>query len=144
MTFQLVKFAAACAAFFVIAGTPALAQPACPSQDFDAFVLAFQEDAATQQAFTVRPLESVTIDGNADPEPAPVTEMLDGDKLTFPLIGNAAMQAKEGLKSETTTVGSDQELKLFVPDTGIQIRYLFRKRADGSCWELHKMANDTF
>lgn len=136
-------FAAAGAAVLMF-GAAAQAQPACPSPDFDAFIKAFQEDVALQKAFTARPLESVMIDGNADPEPAPKTEMLNDAQIKFPLMGNVAMQAQEGLKSEVTVIGADREFKLFVPDSGIQIRYLFRQKSDASCWELYQVADDTF
>lgn len=121
-----------------------MAQPACPSTDFSSFVAVFADDIEVQRAFTATPLEWVTIDGEALPEPAPQTAMLDGDALQFPVMQNADTQSEEGLDSALRELGAEREWKLFVPDTGIQIRYLFRERADGSCWELYKVANDTF
>lgn len=141
---RLLKTICFAAGSAIYSAVTASAQTSCPSQDIHAFVKAFQEDVKVQQAFTVRPLESIRVNGNAQPEPAPVTEFLDGDKLVFPLIATAEAQAKEKLRSEIRSMGDAHELKLFVPDTGIQVRYLFRKRSDGTCWELYRVADDTF
>ncbi|MBM7093353.1 hypothetical protein JTP67_33590, partial [Streptomyces sp. S12] len=85
---------------------------ACPSQDFDAFLAAFADDIEVQRAFTQRPLRSETVDANADPEPKPVTAMLDGDALSFPLMASRAKQQAEGLVLSQTELNGDKQVML--------------------------------
>lgn len=126
------------------AAKPALAQGAggvaCPSQDFDAFLVAFMDDPAVQKAFTKRPLQSESLDANADPEPKPVTALLDGDKLRFPLMPSAAAQKRDGLALSQSELNGDKEVMLAKPDTDYQLSYFFRK---GDCWTLYRMRDDS-
>ncbi|MEH6420839.1 hypothetical protein [Pseudomonas sp. CGJS7] len=128
-----------------IAAPPAAAKPAipakaCPSQDFDAFLKAFAEDAELQRSYTQRPLQSETIDANADPEPQTVTAMLDGDALQFPLMPSAQKQQADGLVMSQTELNGDKEVMLVKPDTDYQLSFFFRK---GECWTLYRMRDDS-
>lgn len=120
----------------------AQAQPAtaCPSQDFDAFLAAFADDIQVQRAFTQRPLQSETVDANADPEPKPVTAMLDGDALKFPLMASRAKQQADGLVLSQTELNGDKQVLLAKPDTDYQLSFFFRK---GECWTLYRMRDDS-
>lgn len=113
---------------------------ACPSQDFDAFLAAFADDIEVQRAFTQRPLRSETVDANADPEPKPVTAMLDGDALKFPLMASRAKQQAEGLVLSQTELNGDKQVMLAKPDTDYQLSFFFRK---GECWTLYRMRDDS-
>lgn len=119
------------------AATPATA---CPSQDFDAFLSAFADDVAVQRAFTERPLRSETVDANADPEPKPVTAMLDGDAIKFPLMASRAKQQADGLVLSQTELNGDKQVLLAKPDTDYQLSFFFRK---GECWTLYRMRDDS-
>jgi hypothetical protein len=117
------------------------AQPACPSQDFDAFLKAFTTSVKTQVAFTARPLRFERVDSEAQPEPATVVEMLDGDKLAFPVMPTVKEQAAEKFEMATTRISeTEMETTLFVPETDYQLRFGFRKT---DCWELFKKADDS-
>lgn len=118
----------------------AVAAKACPSQDFAVFLKAFADDVEVQKAHTQRPLRSETIDANADPEPKPVTAMLDGDALRFPLMPSASQQQAEGLVSSQTELNGDKEVMLVKPDTDYQRSFFFRKDA---CWTLYRMRDDS-
>ncbi|WP_064749436.1 hypothetical protein [Lysobacter antibioticus] len=126
------------------ADKPALAKGVggivCPSQDFDAFLVAFMDDPAVQKAFTKRPLQSETLDANADPEPRPVTALLDGEKLKFPLMPSSARQKQDGLALSQSELNGDKEVMLAKPDTDYQLSYFFRK---GDCWTLYRMRDDS-
>ncbi|MGO1069111.1 hypothetical protein [Lysobacter sp. CA199] len=113
---------------------------ACPSQDFDAFLKAFAEDAQLQKSYTQRPLQSETIDADADPEPKPVIAMLDGDALQFPLMPSAQKQQADGLVMSQTELNGDKEVMLVKPDTDYQLSFFFRK---GECWTLYRMRDDS-
>jgi len=119
------------------AATPATA---CPSQDFDAFLSAFADDVEVQRAFTQRPLRSETVDANADPEPKPVTAMLDGDAIKFPLMPSRAKQQADGLVLSQTELNGDKQVLLAKPDTDYQLSFFFRK---GECWTLYRMRDDS-
>ncbi|QQP97403.1 hypothetical protein [Lysobacter enzymogenes] len=119
------------------AATPATA---CPSQDFDAFLAAFADDVEVQRAFTERPLRSETVDANADPEPKPVTAMLDGDAIKFPLMASRAKQQADGLVLSQTELNGDKQVLLAKPDTDYQLSFFFRK---GECWTLYRMRDDS-
>lgn len=121
------------------AATPATAT-ACPSQDFDAFLAAFADEIEVQRAFTQRPLRSETVDANADPEPKPVTAMLDGDALKFPLMASRAKQQAEGLVLSQSELNGDKQVMLAKPDTDYQLSFFFRK---GECWTLYRMRDDS-
>ncbi len=122
------------------AGAAATPATACPSQDFDAFLAAFADDIQVQRAFTQRPLRSETVDANADPEPKPVTAMLDGDALKFPLMASRAKQQAEGLVLSQTELNGDKQVMLAKPDTDYQLSFFFRK---GECWTLYRMRDDS-
>ncbi|MFK3649770.1 hypothetical protein ACI2IY_15250 [Lysobacter enzymogenes] len=119
------------------AATPATA---CPSQDFDAFLSAFADDIEVQRAFTQRPLRSETVDANADPEPKPVTAMLDGDAIKFPLMPSRVKQQADGLVLSQTELNGDKQVLLAKPDTDYQLSFFFRK---GECWTLYRMRDDS-
>ncbi|MGH8082813.1 MAG: hypothetical protein ACREP7_19705 [Lysobacter sp.] len=119
---------------------PAVPATACPSQDFDTFLKAFADDVDVQKAYTQRPLQSETVDANADPEPKPVTAMLDGDALHFPLMPSNQKQQADGLVSSQTELNGDKEVMLAKPDTDYQLSFFFRK---GECWTLYRMRDDS-
>ena len=126
----------------ILAGTayaPAASAATCPSQDFPAFLDIFMKDVAVQQAFTARPLQSVSIDATAEPEPKPVTRMLD--KPVFPVMSDAQKQRRDGLRRTVSAQpGGDIEVKLAGTDGDYQVRYLFRK---AGCWQLYRIEDDS-
>ncbi|MEE7504969.1 hypothetical protein ACLBXO_08900 [Methylobacterium sp. C33D] len=119
----------------------ARAAPACPAQDFPRFLAAFADDVAVQKAFVTVPLRSDAIDPEAQPEPKPVTTMLGADALRFPLMPSLRKQRADGLKQALSAAGADaMRVKLFKPDTGLQITYTFRRTA---CWTLDRIEDDS-
>ncbi|WP_076728340.1 hypothetical protein [Methylobacterium radiotolerans] len=119
----------------------AQAAPACPARDFPGFLAAFADDVAVQKAFVAVPLRSDTIDPGAEPEPKPVTTMLGADALRFPLMPSLRTPKTDGLKQALSAAGADaMRVKLFKPDTGLQITYTFRRAA---CWTLVRIEDDS-
>lgn len=117
------------------------ATPACPSQDFDKFFVAFAGDAQVQKAHVAMPLESETIDSNAEPEPKPVIKQLALSELKFPLLPDPQQQAQDKLElTKTVSDATHVEIKLAKPDTDYQMVYLFRN--DG-CWTLYRTRDDS-
>lgn len=109
----------------------------CPSQDFEIFLASFINSLEIQKSFTVAPLESVTIDALAEPEPAEVKKILGANELNFPLMPNPDQQAKDGLISRISN--SDRknvEVVLHKPDTDYQMSFFFRRE---SCWKLYRI-----
>lgn len=123
-----------------VATTPAKAAIACPSQDFDAFLKAFADDVEVQKAHTQRPLQSDSVDPNADPEPKQVTAMLDGDALQFPVMPSTQTQHNDGLILSQTELNGDKQVMLAKPDTDYQLSFFFRK---GECWSLYRKRDDS-
>lgn len=120
---------------------PIAATPACPSQDFDQFLTAFASDVEVQKAHVAIPLESETVDANAEPEPRPVVKRLALADLKFPLLPSPQQQARERLElAKTITDAKHIEIKLAKPDTDYQMVYLFQN--DG-CWKLSRMRDDS-
>lgn len=113
---------------------------ACPSQDFSVFLKAFTDDVEVQKAHTQRPLQSDSIDPNADPEPKQVTAMLDGDALRFPVMPNTQTQKNDGLVLSQTELNGDKQVMLAKPDTDYQLSFFFRK---GECWTLYRKRDDS-
>lgn len=122
------------------AAAPAQAGIACPSQDFDAFLKAFADDVDVQKAYTQRPLRSDSIDPDASPEPKPVSVMLDGDGLQFPIMPSSQQQKQDGLSLSLSELNGDKEVMLAKPDTDYQLSFFFRK---GECWTLYRKRDDS-
>ena len=113
----------------------------CPSQDFGTFLTAFANDAGMQEAFTRRPLHSDSIDVAAEPEPKPVSRMLDGAELRFPLMPSQQRQEQEGLKMRWTLNGNDKaEVLLAKEDTDYRTAYFFIRN---DCWRLYRIRDDS-
>jgi len=115
---------------------------ACPAPTFDGFLPKFMDDVSIQKQYTADPLESDTIDPNADPEPAPVKKMLTKDQVTFPVIPDSARQKKDGLVLKQSPEGDGGfAVELAKPDTDYQMTFHFRS-AEG-CWQLHRTEDDS-
>lgn len=109
----------------------------CPSQDFELFLKSFIDSVEVQKSFTATPLESVTIDALAEPEPVEVKKMLGASELRFPLIPSPDQQANEGLISRISNSDKKKvEVILHKPDTDYQVSFFFRQE---SCWKLYRV-----
>ena len=122
--------------------TPALAATAaCPAEDFDSFLHHFANEIAVQKAFVSVPLQSDSIDPEAEPEPAPVSRMLDKSELQFPLMPSEQQQLKQGLSLSKTVIDPQQvKVKLTKADTDYQVSFFFRRQG---CWTLYRMQDDS-
>lgn len=109
----------------------------CPSQNFEIFLASFIDSVDVQKSFTTTPLESVTIDALAEPEPAEVKKMLGASELNFPLIPSPDQQANDGLVSRISSSGKkNAEVILHKPDADYQMSFFFRQE---SCWKLYRV-----
>jgi hypothetical protein len=114
----------------------------CPAPTFDGFLKQFTDDPAVQKRYIADPLESDTVDANAEPEPAPVKKMLPKAEVTFPVIPDSARQGKDGLVMKKTAEGdTGYAVELAKPDTDYQMTFHFRS-ADG-CWQLVRTEDDS-
>ncbi|MGN6094495.1 MAG: hypothetical protein ACTHOL_19260, partial [Luteibacter jiangsuensis] len=50
--------------------------PRCPAETFDRFLPLFENDVAVQKEYVTDPLQSDSVDPNADPEPKPVSKSI--------------------------------------------------------------------
>jgi hypothetical protein len=115
---------------------------ACPGQSFEAFLTAFGQSAQVQRAHVADPLLSGSIDADAEPEPRMVKRKVSAASLAFPVMPLEARRRHDGLAmSKTAKGGGAVEVLLAKPDTGYQLRYLFRPT--GSCWTLTEMADES-
>lgn len=113
----------------------------CPAATFDDFLPLFENDVAVQKAYVADPLQSDSVDANAEPEPKPVSKMLGKAEITFPVIPSQAEQAKSGLAgARTDTSPTEVVLKLAKPDTDYQMSFFFRK---DDCWHLYRVKDDS-
>lgn len=121
------------------AGTTAVPEggSTCPSTDLAAFVAAFAEDPALQQAFTAPTVETAFIGANGQAEPA---RTLSRDQLHFPVMPDGATQQREGLRRRDDVRGDQATVVLEKP--GAQTTYTFRR--DTTCWTLAKIAGRAF
>lgn len=120
----------------------ASAAPTCPGKSFEAFLTAFGQSTQVQRAHVADPLLSGSIDADAEPEPRMVKRKLSATALTFPLMPLEARRRSQGLAiSKTAKGGGAMEVLLAKPDTGYQLRYLFRPT--GSCWTLTEMTDES-
>ncbi|WP_109511755.1 hypothetical protein [Pseudomonas ovata] len=113
----------------------------CPSQNFDGFLERFANDVAVQKAFVSTPLRNEFIDPEAQPEPRPVSELLDKARLEFPLMPSEKQQRDEGLTLEKKLTAPDQAMiRLTKADTGYQRSLFFKREA---CWRLYRIQDDS-
>lgn len=131
------------AALLAAAPLPAAAATGCPASDFAGFLKAFADDAAVQRAYTAVPLTADYIDATAEPEPATVTESLQGDALVFPVMPSRREQQRDGMEQRLATLpGGGQEVTLATRDSdGYQLRFRFETRGD--CWQLVRKSDDS-
>jgi hypothetical protein len=127
------------------APSPVAAEPAaaeCPDPDFAAFLKRFEGSADAQRAATADPLTMVSIDADAQPEPAPMSRQVPLAQVEFPVMGDASRRQAEGLEQVVQELaGGRQEVTVRVPDSGIQTRYEFHATP---CWKLVRVSDDTF
>jgi hypothetical protein len=123
------------------ASAPSAAPSACQATDFDGFLARFENDVAIQKAYTTIPLESSSIDPNAEPEPKAVVKQLAESEITFPVMPTRDKQDKDGLKSKRTDVSPTEiTVQLTKPDTDYQMSFHFRN--DG-CWHLYRVEDES-
>ncbi|UPG95808.1 hypothetical protein [Luteibacter aegosomatissinici] len=123
----------------VVPGAPVTA---CPATTFDGFLTKFTDDLAVQKRYVANPLESDTVDANAEPEPTTVKKMLTKGEVVFPVIPSSSMQGKDGLVLKQTPEESGGfAVELAKPDTDDQMTFHFRP-ADG-CWQLYRTEDDS-
>lgn len=112
----------------------------CPSTDLAAFVSAFAEDPALQQAFTASTVETAFVGANGQPAQA---RTLSREQLRFPVMPDRATQQREGLRRRDTDLRSDRAtVVLEKAGSGARTTYTFRR--DAACWTLAKIAGRTF
>lgn len=117
------------------------APPVCPAQAFDTFLAAFANDVEVQKNFVTQPLQNESVDALAEPEPKPITKILNFVELHFPLMPSLQQQTHDGLKLiQTPSSNGEMEVKLIKPDTDYQLLFFFRN--DG-CWKLYRMRDDS-
>jgi hypothetical protein len=105
----------------------------CPSADFAAFLTAFAESTALQEAFTRFPLAKRSV-VDADPEPRQVEALLSRADVTFPVFPSEARRAVQGLASRVEQDGpARRSVVVAKPDTDYQISFVFEK---SDCWQL--------
>jgi hypothetical protein len=115
--------------------------PSCPAEHFDRFLPLFENDIAIQKAYVTYPLQSDSVDPNADPEPKPVSKSLAKAEVTFPVMPSQADQTKDGLVATQTASGpAEVAVKLVKPDTDYQTTFFFRK---DDCWHLYRVKDDS-
>lgn len=135
---------ASTAASATTAASPAVGSASattCPAESFDQFLPLFENDVNVQKAYVTDPLQSDSVDPNADPEPKPVSKSLPKDQVTFPIMPSQADQAKDGLTAKRTdTSATDVAVKLVKPDTDYQMTFFFRK---DDCWHLYRVKDDS-
>jgi hypothetical protein len=113
----------------------------CPATEFDAFLPLFENDVTVQKAYVADPLQSDSVDANAEPEPKPVSRMLVKAEVTFPVMPSQAAQARDGLTTaRADTSATEAVLKLTKPDTDYQMSFFFRK---DDCWHLYRVKDDS-
>jgi hypothetical protein len=117
------------------------ATQACPAEDFEHFLAAFAGNVSIQKAFTARPLRSDSIDASADPEPRPVTRMLNDADIDFPVIVDLRQLRDEGATVRTSaTSATEMKVTIFKQDTDLQMSFYFRKNG---CWQLYRLQDDS-
>lgn len=111
---------------------------ACPAPTFEGFFKRFADDVAVQKAYVTDPLQSDSVDAEAEPEPAPVHKTLKASEIAFPVLPTTTELASKGLNVTTEHPDpSDIAVTVSKPDTDDQKVFHFRP-SDG-CWTLYRI-----
>lgn len=113
----------------------------CPAPTFDGFFKRFADDVALQKIYVTDPLQSDSIDPNAEPEPATVTKSVAKASLSYPLMPDTATQTTNKLVVTTHHDASDISVQITKPDTDDQRVFHFRP-TDG-CWTLYRVEDQS-
>jgi hypothetical protein len=112
----------------------------CPA-DFDAFIGAFESSAEFQVAHSKYPLTYRYLDHDSNGELKAVEVAVTRENLgefagvQFPA---SAQRAQENLQQAVTTPDAKtREVRLWLPDSDFEIKYVFKKTA--ACWELTRV-----
>lgn len=115
--------------------------PTCPDADFQSFLKRFEASVDVQRASTAQVVTMDSVDGNAQPEPAPVTKQVPRADITFPVLPDPERRKAEGLEETLTELGPvEWEVKHAVPDSDAQVRFKFQATP---CWTLVRISDDT-
>ena len=113
----------------------------CPDADFGSFLKRFESSVDVQRASVADVVAMDSVDGDAQPEPAPVTKRVPRADLKFPILLGPEQRKAEGLEETLTELGqSEWEVKHAVPDSGMQVRFNFQATP---CWTLVRVSDDT-
>ena len=121
--------------------TKASGSPACPSSEFEGFLAAFAASSEVQKSFTAVPLQSDSLEADAEPEPRRVMQRLTPPALVFPVMQTDQQQREEGLAMSRRRSGRDMIVTLAKPDTDYQVTYYFHQK--NGCWELYRKFDES-
>lgn len=127
------------AIFLMLISFQAIAKDNC-EPEFNKFISKFSSDIQFQHSSIQYPLPTSYLDMMADPEPAPVYEVLSKSQVEkneepiFPI-------KRAGLEQRIEQNGSSAVLILRKPDTGIRLVYTFNRL--NNCWLLIKYDDES-
>ena len=112
------------------------AKPLCPSQNFNQFLKAFENNVSIQKRFTKNPLQWRSY---TDSYEVPTTVFKSVKNITWPIMLNATEQKSQSLSVKTKTLNSGGK-KVFVGsvdgDDYIMNYYFYRQ---SGCWQLKRV-----
>ncbi|MCD9030241.1 hypothetical protein LDO32_00630 [Luteimonas sp. Y-2-2-4F] len=123
------------------APSPAAAGPACPEEDFEAFLARFGREIAFQERSVADPLISGAYDVETGPEPRRVETRIPLREVEWPVMPDPAglqAQGREMLVSDELDGGMTVLIR--TPDTSDQQFFHFAKRP---CWQLVRIENQS-
>lgn len=119
------------------------ASATCPDVDFAAFLKRFESSVDVQRASTADPLTMVSVDANAQLEPAPVERQVPLADVKFPIMFDANQRKAEGLEQVVHALAADRQgVTIRVPD--MQMRYEFHANPAGSWSESAMTRSDAY
>ena len=123
---------------------PTVTQDAsCPYRDFAAFISAFSEQPNLQRRFTIFPLKYQDYDDDFNLK-ASVISSFEAVPTFNPEFGRTIFANAKQRKSQKLEIEIEREKQnefrdvvLVVPDTGVNVHYLFKKTE--KCWFLYEI-----
>lgn len=120
---------------------PAMAAgSACPSTDFPTFLARFADDPTLQREFVSDPLQSDSLDTEADPEPKPVSRQLSKAEVSVPLMPTLQEQSDWHLQHHVEIKGNEAQLTLRGEDSDYLLNLYFRL---SDCWRLYRVQDES-
>ena len=108
----------------------------CDEGNFESFFNKFKSELAVQEKATMFPLQKMTVDAGAFPEPKSIETLLEESQVVFPIYPSQNTLEERKLRVKISTNKNRAKVILQKPDTDYLVYYFFTFE---ECWSLTRI-----